>query len=78
MPHGAKGDEMLPERITKIYGGSRKFKTNKRKIVREMRALLGDLRMGCAYFPAGDVRVNEIDHHLGALAKELSVENWGR
>lgn len=69
----------VPKFIADQYaGGASGFRKNKRDLVRQMRKLLSELRLGCAYFPSGEKLPEEIGQRLDALAKELSVKEWGR
>lgn len=69
----------LPKHVTERYAdGAHGFRADKRAIVREMRALLDELRTGCAYFPTGSGPVERIAKELAALKAALSVKAWGR
>lgn len=69
----------LPKHVTDQYaGGASGFRKSKRDLVRKMRKLLAELRLGCAYFPSGTKLPEEIGQRLDALANELSVKEWGR
>lgn len=70
--------DKLPEHVVKQYGSSRAFRAKKRRLVKDMRRLLSDLRLGCAYFPSGARGVENIDYELKILARELSAKSWGR
>lgn len=69
----------LPKRITnQYYGGARGFKIEKRQALREIENAFKRLRPGCAYFPAGSTKVNDLGVLLRALQRELSIKEWGR
>ena len=69
----------VPKHISAQYaGGAHGFRREKRRLVREMKTLVNDLRHGCAYFPNGASRPELLRETLDLLAVELSVREWGR
>lgn len=68
----------VPNHIVKQYGSAHAFKAHKRALVKQMRTLLNDLALGCAFFPDGGANVSRMQYELKVLAAELSVKSWGR
>lgn len=68
----------IPDHIIERYGTARAFRAEKRKIVKELRRLMDELRLGAAFLPNGPRGVANIDYELEILRRELSVKNWGR
>jgi len=70
----------VPRFIAKQWGSAHNFRSDKRRIVREMLKMNGKLRQGCFHFPCDPYAypVDEIDKLLLGLQKDLSVKNWGK
>lgn len=69
----------IPRFITEqCVNGAHGFRMTKRRLVRQLARLLGDLRFGCYYMPTGNREVKKIDRALENMREALSVKNWGR
>ena len=68
----------IAKHIVKQWGSSRAFRIAKRAELQELLDALDRLRVGCAYFPGGSRRVEQIANEVKALRQELSVKEWGR
>jgi hypothetical protein len=71
--------QQVPRYIAERYvGGGRAFKSERRQALRRLKAALGDLRTGCAYFPSGSHDVEIVKAVVDRIEKDISIANWGR
>jgi hypothetical protein len=69
----------IPRFVAEQYvGGGRAFKSERRQALRRLKAALGDLRTGCAYFPSGSHDVETVKAIVDRIEKDISIANWGR
>lgn len=68
----------IPPHIITEYGSARAFRSEKRKLVKEVQRVFEELRRGCAFFPNGARGIDAIHYEMEILKRELSVKNWGR
>jgi hypothetical protein len=68
----------VPDHIREQWGTSRKFKTQKRALLKRVIREWQDFRMGCAYIPCGTRPVMEVDRLLAEIAVAIGEKNWGR
>ena len=56
---------------------SRKFKSLKRKQLREVFKAMDDLRLACAHFPNSTTDFDAANKALNSIKHDISVNNWG-
>lgn len=75
----AARSKKVPRYVSERYeGGAHGFRSEKRRQAKRLRKLLGELRMGCAYFPCTERPIDEITRQLDIIQKAISVKEWGR
>lgn len=67
----------VPKFIAGQHGGSHAFRSEKRKMIRQLIKLMDKARFGSAYMP-GYEKFKAVDDLLNSLKKDISVKNWGR
>ena len=70
----------VPPFIAEQYeGGAHGFRSNKRRLVRDLQKLTDEFQRGAAYFPEdGSKDVSAIWQAVRRLKVKLSVKVWGR
>lgn len=72
-------DLLIPDYTIKQYpNGSKGFRAEKRRQLRELEECLNKFCSGCAYIPYGREHVKAIESHIEALKEAMCRENWGQ